>query len=264
LNQSREAREKAAEARALLHAGEERRARNIRIASFVGVGVVVAAIVGVGFFVAQSERTSKTTVDANATLPPGVTTPYFGAPIGEFKEGVPTFELYEDFQCPACKQFELSGAGAVYKAAEDGRINLTLHPMIFMDSNLPQSLDSSLRATSAWGCAIEQGKTREYHTAVFALQQPEGGVGYQDDLLSLAAASAGLSGDALAEFETCRKEKRYEQWARNSQIAAEERGILGTPSALLNDKQLLDSSILFDPAEIEKAIDSAAKAQAQN
>jgi protein-disulfide isomerase len=89
-------------------------------------------------------------------------------------------------------------------------------------------------------------------------------VGYQDDLLSLAAASAGLSGDALAEFETCRKEKRYEQWARNSQIAAEERGILGTPSALLNDKQLLDSSILFDPAEIEKAIDSAAKAQAQN
>jgi protein-disulfide isomerase len=264
LNQSREAREKAAEARALLQAGEDRRARNIRIASFVGVGVVVAAIVGVGFFVAQSERTSKTSVDANAKLPPGVTAPYFGAPVGDFKEGVPTFELYEDFQCPACKQFEQTGAGAVYKAADEGRINLTLHPMIFMDSNLPQSLDSSLRAVNAWGCAIEQGKTREYHAAVFALQQPEGGVGYPDEILSLAAASAGLSGDALAQFESCREEKRYEQWARNSQIAAEERGILGTPSALLNNEQLLDSSVLFDPAAIDKAIESATKAQAQN
>lgn len=264
MNQSREAREKAAQARALLQAGEEKRARNIRIASFAGIGIVVAAIVGVGFFVAQGERTSKTTIDASAKLPPGVSAPYFGAPVGEFVEGAPTFELYEDFQCPACQRFEQSGASAVYQAAQDGRINLSLHPMIFMDSNLPQSLDSSLRAVNAWGCAIEQGKTREYHAAVFALQQPDGGVGYPDEILSLAAASAGLSGDALAQFESCREEKRYEQWARNSQIAAEERGILGTPSALLNNEQLLDSSVLFDPAAIDKAIESATKAQAQN
>jgi len=262
LNQSREAREKAAQARALLQAGEEKRARNIRIASFAGVGLVVAAIVGVGFFVAQGERTSKTSIDASAKLPPGVSAPYFGAPVGEFVEGAPTFELYEDFQCPACQRFEQSGASAVYQAAQDGRINLSLHPMIFMDSNLPQSEDSSLRAVSAWGCAIEQGKTKEFHSAVFALQQPEG-AGYPDEVLSLAAASIGLSGDQLAQFETCRKEKRYEQWARNSQLAAEERGILGTPSALLNNKQLLDSSILFEPTAVNEAIESATRAGSQ-
>ncbi len=257
MNQSREAREKAAQARASLQSAEERRARTIRIASFVGVGLVVAAIVGVGFFVSQSERTSKSTIDTSAKLPPGVSGPNFGVPIGEQVAGVPTFELYEDFQCPACRTFEQQGAPIVFKAAEDGRINLTLHPMIFMDSNLPQSQDSSLRATAAWGCAIEQGKAREYHTAVFALQQPDSTAGYPDELLKVAAIGSGLDEKQIVEFENCYNEKRYEQWARNSQLAAEERRILGTPSAILNGNQLIDSTILFDNAQIETAIASA-------
>lgn len=263
MNQSREARERAAQARASLQSAEERRAKTIRIASFVGVGVVVAAIVGVGFFVAQNERTSKSTIDATAKLPPGVTGPNFGVPIGEPVAGAPTFELYEDFQCPACRTFEQQGAPIVFKAAEEGRINLTLHPMIFMDSNLPQSEDSSLRATAAWGCAIEQGKAREFHTAVFALQQPENSSGYSDEILQVAAVGAGLNEEQIVEFEQCYQEKRYEQWARNSQLAAEERRILGTPSAILNGNQLIDSTILFDPAAIEEAITSAQNAAAK-
>lgn len=263
MNQSREAREKAAQARALLQAGEERRARNIRIASFVGVGLVVAAIVGVGFFVAQNERTGKTTIAQDAKLPPGVSGPNFGVPIGDFVEGAPTFELYEDFQCPACRTFEQQTAAVVYQAAKDGRINLTLHPMIFMDSNLPLSEESSLRATAAWGCAVELGKPLEYHTALYALQLPEGSSGYSDEILNLAAIGAGLDEQQVIEFEKCYKELRYAQWARNSQLAAEARGILGTPSAILNDKQLLDSSILFDAAAIETAIRSAAETSAK-
>ena len=258
MNLSREAREKAAQARGQLQTAEARRAKTVRIASFVGVGVVVAAIVGAGFFVAQSERTSKSTVDVNAKLPPGVSGPYFGVPIGEPVADAPTFELYEDFQCPACRTFEQQSAPSVFKAVEDGRINLTLHPMIFMDSNLPLSEDSSLRATAAWGCAIEQGKAKEFHSALFALQQAGDNAGYPDEILKVAAAGSGLNETQLAEFEKCYKEKRYEQWARNSQLAAEDRGIVGTPSAILNGKQLLDSTILFDPALIEQAIASAA------
>lgn len=246
-----------------MQSAEQRRAATIRIASFVGVGAVVAAIVGVGFFVAQGERTNKSTIDNSAKLPPGVSAPYFGVPIGDSVAGAPTFELYEDFQCPACGTFERQSAPTVFKAAQDGRINLTLHPMIFMDSNLPQTLDSSLRATSAWGCAIEQGKALEYHSALFSLLQPDSSSGFSDELLKVAAAGAGLNESQTVEFEKCYAEKRYEQWARNSQLAAEERKILGTPSAILNESQLLDSTTLFDVAQIEKAIASAENAAAK-
>jgi protein-disulfide isomerase len=130
--------------------------------------------------------------------------------------------------------------------------------MIFLDRNFPESKLSSLRATMAWGCAVDAGKTIEYHSGIFAMQPAREGDGYSDEQLFDLAKKVGIENEAYQEFETCYTSNKYKGWAQNSELHAKDRGVQGTPSIFLNDKAL-DAKAIYDPAGFAEAVAAAKK-----
>ena len=170
-------RERAAEARGVAQASEKRRERTVRFIGGAAVVVVMAAIIGVAVYASSNSPSNDASgsldgvvqPDPDAALPAGVLTADsatpFGVPYGNGGADVPVLELWEDFQCPACGALEEANGAGIEQLAEEGLVQLIYRPTAFLDANLGN--DSSHRAVAAWGCAIDAGKTLEFHNAVW-------------------------------------------------------------------------------------------------
>lgn len=254
----------AARARAEAEAVERRRERTIRVVGSVVVLAVVAGILAIGFLSrgngGDNGAAPGPTPDPNAALPAGVDPETFGVRYGsgwtsEAAATLPTLEIWEDFQCPACAQVEAVAGDPIKALADDGLVKLLFRPAIFLDRNTA-SLNSSARSTSAWGCAIDAGKAGEYHSGVFAIQPASEGEGFTDQQLKDLGADVGIAGEDLATFTTCVDEGTYLGWAANSQQAFEEAGVGGTPTGYLNGVAL-NSADLADVEGLTAKIEAA-------
>jgi protein-disulfide isomerase len=251
-------RARAAEARAKAEAEQRRRDTRNRILG----GIVVVALIGLIFGgVWWSKRDSgsggSTTPTANpdAALPKGVDSATYGVPYGTGTASVPQLQLWEDFQCPACKQLETTNGTGITSLADKGTIRLLWRPTTFLDQNLGN--DSSARAAAAWGCAIDAGKAHEYHTTVFA-NQPEEGVGYTDAQLLQFGKDAGIAGDAYTTFESCVNANTYAGWVANSYQVFQDDAVPGTPTGYLvmdgKDPKEVPAATMADQGKLEQAI----------
>ncbi len=260
------ARDAAAQARAAAQASERSRERKIRIIGGIAVVAVMAALLAIPLL---SGKNKGTDTNVNAALPKGVTADTYGVKAGTAwtaanADSVPVLQIWEDFQCPACGEFEKSSGPAILKLADEGKVRLEWRPTIFLDSNLSAdntangNPDSSLRATNAFGCAVDQGYAEAFHTALFAAQPAKEGAGYSDADLVVVAKNAGMTDQALAQFTDCSSNKSYEAWVKNSFAAFEKDGISSTPSGILNGKELT-SDVMFSADLLTKAIADATK-----
>ena len=258
----RTTKDKAAAARAAAEAEQRRRDRRVRILGGVGILVAIALIIGGALYGSKqnSAAVSGGTV-ADAKVPAGVNANTdknaWGVPYNTVS-GKPTLAIWEDFQCPSCGQFERSFGAQVTKLADDGKVNLIWRPTTFLDARFAATSpnpNSSHRAAMAWGCAIDAGKTKQFHTTVFANQPANEGDGYTDAQLTQFAQTAGITGDALTKFTACYTAKTYDPWVTNSYQAFQDSGVPGTPTAYLNGTEV-PSATLQDMAALEKLIAS--------
>ena len=237
-------REKAAEARAAAQAAERRRERTIRIVGGLAVVAVVGVILGIG--ITQSGNNDTPAPSADSALPTGITSENgYGFQVNTAADA-PTVEIYEDFQCPACANLENQFGPLIQQEAADGNIQLTYHPMVFLDNNL--QTDHSLRAANAFGCSITGGVGEQFHNLVYANQPANEGDGWTDEQLKQFGADAGLTGEAQSAFDKCVDEGTYKGWAQLSNDAAFERGISGTPTIYVNGKELKNDAFASEQA----------------
>jgi protein-disulfide isomerase len=269
----------AEQARAESEAAERRRERTIRIVGGIVVLLVVGGLLAVGFFAGRDSGATATptpTADPNAALPTGVSSDTYGVPYGAGwtaanEAKLPTLEIWEDFQCPICKEVEEVAGAQIEALADAGKVKLLYRPATFLDRNPTVRADntangnpnSSARATSAWGCAVDQGKSGEYHSAIFDAQPAQEGDGYSDQTLIDLGAQVGVADQAV--FATCVQEGTYLPWAANSDAeftklseaqANAGNSRFGTPAAFLNGT-LISNSDLVDIAALTKLIDAA-------
>lgn len=249
--------DKAREARLAAEAAHKRRERLIQ---FGGAGAVLIVVVLIIVFAVRASGGSSGTngPDPSAALPKGVdTTSYAFAVTQNPGDKIPTVQVWEDFQCPACKNFEETISSALYAAAAKGEINLQLRPTAFLDKNLPQSKNTSARAISAWGCAIDAGKSVEYHTAVFVNQPPVEGTQVTDEQLIEYGKQAGISGAEFDSFKSCVEKSTYLGWSANSTSVFDQDAVPGTPAVFVNGKELSMKGIR-SPEELMTKIKSMA------
>lgn len=257
-------RERAAAARNAAQASEKRRERTVRIIGAVTVLAVVVGIIAIAVIARNSSdaanQVTRVEPDPNAPLPEGVLGAdsewAFGVPYGTAAETAPVLELWEDFQCPACGSLEAINGAGIQTLATDGKVRLVWRPTAFLDNNLGNT--SSAEAIAAWGCAIDAGKTAEYHDVIYANQPTTEGAGYTEEQLLGFAEESGISGVPLEEFNTCVTSGRYLGWAVNSTQAFYDAQIQGTPAGFLNGEQL-DGAQLADQAGLEQRIADATK-----
>lgn len=257
---ARTTREKAAAARAESLRVEKARQRRINLLIGGGLLVVIALIVG-GVLFASSQNASSSGLtlpapDPNAPLPktvlPSSAAEPYGVPYGTPAATKSTVQVWEDFQCPVCAQFEAAQGAAMQQLAADGKIYLVYRPASFLDRNLPQSQLSSARAVSAWGCAIDAGVGEKYHNVVFANQPTKEGDGYTDAQLLSFGKDAGLTGAAYDSFAACVDVHTYLGWVANSAQAFHDDGVSQTPTVLLDGTEIPSAELANAAAYIDQ------------
>ncbi len=262
----------AEQARVESEAAERRRERLIRIVGGLVVLLVVGGLLAVGFVAGRdggtdSSATPAPTADPDAALPAGVSGDDYGVPYGTGwtsadEAKLPTLEIWEDFQCPACAQVEAASGDAIQALADEGKVKLLYRPATFLDASLAAdnaangNPNSSARATSAWGCAIDAGKAGEFHSAVFDIQPADEGVGYSDQQLVELGTTVGIPEADLATYTTCVQDGTYLSWSANSNQAFTQAGVGGTPTAYLNGVEL-NGSDLADLEGLTQKIEAA-------
>ncbi|WP_270887907.1 DsbA family protein [Pedococcus sp. 5OH_020] len=196
----------------------------------VVAGVVTAVILG-----AHDKNESATS--GGGALPRNVSAMGAGVVVNPgAPASAPTLDLYEDFQCPVCAEFERIFGLQIVDLVKSNQVRLVAHPLSFLDDNLGN--DSSNRAANAAACAADAGKFLQYHAATFNGQPAKEGTGYTDAELQGFAQAAGLSGASLQTWQQCYDAKTHNQWVESVQTQAEKDHVNATPTVKLNGKAL--------------------------
>jgi protein-disulfide isomerase len=239
--------------------------------SHVGLIVAVVAIVlvlivagGVAMLVSQAQSAIKAVTGVSKApmssttnaVPPHANGDKSGivANPGKAKAGAPLFVIYQDYQCPFCKQFHTVFGTKLRGAADAGKIQLEYRTMNFLDSNLQN--DASTRAAVAAACADNAGVYQGYNDAVYDNQPATEGAGYSADLLRVTIPTQlGLSGDKLAGFQKCYDTQATLQFINGTNDAAGRAGITSTPTYMYNGKDIT-KILTADPTSIDPYLGS--------
>ncbi|WKX69790.1 thioredoxin domain-containing protein [Streptomyces sp. XD-27] len=166
-----------------------------------------------------------------------------------------TLTVYEDFRCPACKQFE-GGLGRTIRDLEGkGRMKTDYHLVTIIDGNLGGS--GSLNAANAAACAQDAGKYAPYHDVLFTNQPEEtdDAYGKKDRLIELARQVKGLD---TATFRRCVDGGTHDGWVRKSAKEFAGSGFTGTPTVLLDGKKVYgDPKNPLTPDRLGQLVDEA-------
>jgi protein-disulfide isomerase len=225
------AEKRAAEERAR---AQERRRRRAVVGGVVAAVVVVVAVVVV--IVVQSARTS---TSPDAAVPANTVDGGTAFAVGPADAPV-TVDVYEDFLCPACRQFEATAGDTLAGLAAEGTAQVRYHPIAILDR--ASTDDYSTRALNAAAVVADAAGTEAFHAfhdALFAEQPAEGGPGLTDERLGELAAEAGATGPDVEEAITGLV---YEDWTREVTDAASRAGVAGTPTVLVDGAPLQDRS----------------------
>jgi protein-disulfide isomerase len=245
--QARSAREKAAEMRAEAARKESRRLA-ILVISLVTAAIVV--IVGAGAVILIARQNKIDTV-AKAAAPPANLVDS-GIQIGQANAKV-KIEIYEDFQCPFCMNFEKESRAQIKAWVADGTAKVIYHPVAILDRG--SSTNYSTRSLNAAAVVINTDPTKftTFHDLLFDNQPAEGGAGLPDSSLIDFAVKAGLTSDQVSAPITSLK---YQGWSVTVTEAFSKKGFTGTPTVVVNGKQLGDD---HSAAKLKAAVDAAAK-----
>ncbi len=214
-------------------------AKQQRLTRIIGVGAAVLVVVLVGVFVGVLVQNQGRQATASSATPPNATQAKDAIVVnpGKSKAGAPVVELFFDYQCPVCKQFEGIYGAAFKSLADSGDIELRYRNMTFLDTNLNN--DASLRAGIGAACSDFAGKYSTYHEQIYANQPATEGDGYADALLrDTIPAAAGITGTDLTSFQACFDNQATKAFVNGTNDLASKDGVNATPSVHVNGKDL--------------------------
>ena len=229
----------------------------------VAVVAVIAIVVGIGYAVqagrdttgkdaaapGDSSSSSSPTGGAPASDDgdPGVADTY-GVGIGDPKAPVKV-EVFEDFLCPYCRQFEGTSRDDLRQAAVDGKAYVVYRPIAFLDEYSTRSLNAFGVVLDASGGAV----ALKFHDLLYENQPDEGGTMPDDEWLIDRAVEAGAKEDAIRPGI---EKLSFKQWMINGNDDASQRGVNSTPTVFVNGDQISGSSIDDLAAQVQARIDS--------
>ncbi len=152
--------------------------------------------------------------------------------------------VFEDPQCPYCRQFEELHEGVISSAVAAGDLVVEYRMRCFLGPE-------SVRADNALALGAEVGRFDELRRALFAAQPPEGTGGFTNEDLLAVGADLGL---ADQHFVSGLATRRYEAWVQDREATYQEQDPQGTPAVWLNGVQV-ESGALFDAVAFERRID---------
>ncbi len=217
---------------------------------------VLALVVGITVFATtrKEARTQRATAYTGQLAP--VSRNADGS-ITMAKAGVtaPVLEVFEDFQCPICKEFENAAGSTLKRLAAEGKVKVVYRPFQLFTGEDREPLSSNSRRAANAALCTPADKWVSYHDTLYKFQPPEGETGFADGDLIAWGGDLGITG---ASFATCVNDARKAgQIDQMTKYATGTRKVTGTPTVYLDGRALDLQSQLLDPAALERAITSA-------
>ncbi|MFD7546590.1 DsbA family protein [Streptomyces sp. NPDC059816] len=232
--------------------GREKRRRTLIVSSAV-VGVLgLASVIGV---IAANSGGSKGDTSGPVVVPKGATgQDGLVIPVGE-SNAKSTLTIWEDFRCPVCKIFEDTYRSTIHELTDSGKLKVDYRFATLIDGNMGGS--GSLHAANAAACAQEVGKFPAYHDVLFANQPAETDDAFASNskLIDLAGEVDGLATDS---FRSCVNDGTHNSWVAKSNKAFQDGDLRGTPTVLLNGKDVYgDQANPLTPAKLKQLVENA-------
>lgn len=219
-----------AQAKALREEQErlERRARITRRSLF-GVGVVAVAGGVTYLVVSDGDSGDGDKVPAGVEADGSWT---YGADltVGSVNEGAPVLDLYFDYSCHFCAQFEATHSEEIMTLLKDGRITLALHPV--------QALGQvwTDQSMNAMGVVLDQQPEAalDFHNALLAfftqIYQARDVSMMTEENVVTTARGAGVTSEVTDGFSAAIKDGAYGKWVTACNTAFNARGFTATPA----------------------------------
>ena len=213
--------------------GGDKGTRNLVI-----VMISFIVVVGVVFSLISSRSNSTAAIPATVSEAEG-----YGIVLNP--ESTPKIDVYVDYQCPACRVFEIINGGYLNEVIAQKKAKVVFHPMTFIG---PESV---LAANSA-ACAADENKFVDMNLALFQNQSESENSGkWSSEYLVELGKSIGITSDT---FETCVNDGKYIKWTSNVAAAAAKADVNGTPTIFVNGKQLDRNTEYGDQAKFRAAL----------
>ncbi|GAA2847196.1 thioredoxin domain-containing protein [Streptosporangium fragile] len=234
---------------------QRRKDKARRITTIAAAAVVAIAAVGAGWwYAAQSSKSEQ----ATAALAP-ITVTADGAVVMA-KAGVekPVLDVYEDFQCPACKSLEEASGPTIKNLAAEGKAKVVFHPITIFPEQMNNGITrgNSVRAGVASRCIAGGTPWMQFHDKVFKEQPLENVEGFKISDLVEWGKEAGVTDP---NFEKCvTGQEKAAQHTAYSQKILDTQKLQGTPTLKLNGTEV-PNDVAFSPSGLRQAVLDAAK-----
>ena len=210
---------------------QEARRRNLMIG---GVVLAVLAVVVVGYFLSRS---LDTTNDVSAPEAGSE----FGLTIGP-DDATHEVIIYEDFLCPYCGELEAASRDDLAQLASDGKVRVEYRPINLLVS----AGDYSARSAGAFSIVLDRSGAdvaKKFHDLLFENQPSETGpFPGNDELVKLAVEAGATESDVKDAIEN----DDGADWVDRATNAADQAGVQGTPTVLLDGKVFTDYQNMAD------------------
>ena len=244
---SKQGRDRGREARRIVEqqkAAERRR----KVTLWTTAGVVLVLVIAglTGFVIYNNQNKGKVTVPSVA-VDDGTAFAVGSGPV--------VVDLYEDFMCPICNEFEKQSGATVKSLVAANKVTVRYHPVSILD-RYSSGTEYSTRAAGAAAAAAEGGKFIEYHDVLYANQPEENSTGLDNAKLIELGTSVGLT----SAFADAVNNKTYSGWAKKATDSFSSRGYNGTPTIVVAGKQVNGGKVgtLPSDAQFSAAVTAAA------
>lgn len=189
----------------------------------IGMVVLVLAVgVGVSFSSNKAKESAATPSSVEKSEGYGIT-------FNKGLTGVPKIDIWEDFQCPVCRDFEAVNNKQINEWINTKKVVAVFHPLSFIGA------ESAYMANAA-ACSADEDKFLQMHTALYANQAASENSGKWNGI-TLIAAGANI-GIKSTQFAECVTKAKYQNWVTNVANDGQDKKINSTPTVLINGKEI--------------------------
>ncbi|WP_344127900.1 DsbA family protein [Luedemannella flava] len=221
------------------------------VGGVVIVGLLVA-IVATLVVSANKEKPEPISTSGPMVVPTGATT---GGALVSGKADAPVrLEVYLDYMCPYCGQFERANGEEIARLVGAGTVRLETYPLAFLDE-ASSGTQYSTRAANAAATVSDRAADKfiAFNNSLFAHQPAEGGEGLTDDAIASLARDAGVPAEVTDAFG----DRTFVPWVADSTKKAFAGGLQGTPTVKIDGVQFTGD--LYKAGPLTEAINQAAK-----
>lgn len=256
--------ERAAAARAKAQSQVRAKERRTTVLIVAVSAVVLAIFAGIVFFIVNSSKVPPLD-QANA---PAVASANGGIPVGtsgvagkDVPTGAVRVDLYQDFMCPICNQFEQTNAADLDALRKAGTIAIYYHPISILD-RASSGTNYSTRSANAAAIVADQSPENflAFQSALYANQPAENSKGLDDATIARIAVGVGVPQSVADTF----KSGKFTKWVIAATDRGSQDGVSGTPTVMVGGHILQQQNVsYFQPGALKAYLQAVADGTAQ-